>query len=56
MKNGNGDRIWRWRKVDILFVVGIAVILYGAARGRIDIIAAGTGITALPLTQRVDKP
>lgn len=55
MRNGNSDRIWRWRKVDVLFLVGIAVIIYGAARGRVDIIAAGTGILALPLTQRADR-
>lgn len=52
MRNGNGDRIWRWRKVDILFVVGVALILYGAVRGMLEIIVAGAGISGIPLTQR----
>jgi hypothetical protein len=52
----NGGRIWRLRKVDILFVVGIGLMVYGAARGRIDIVMVGGAAVGIPLTQRGDKP
>jgi hypothetical protein len=52
----NGNRIWRWRKVDILFLVGLGLIVYGAAIVKIEIIVAGAGISGIPLTQRGDKP
>lgn len=55
MLNGNGNRIWRWRKVDILFVAGLGLIVYGAVVMRIDIIFAGAGIAGVPLMQRGDK-
>lgn len=49
------DRIWRWRKVDILFVVGIGLIVYGAALVKVELIVAGAGVAGIPLTQRGDK-
>jgi hypothetical protein len=56
MVDNNGSRIWRWRKVDILFLVGVALIVYGAAIVRVEILIAGAGIAGIPLTQRGDKP
>jgi hypothetical protein len=53
--NNNGGRIWRWRKVDILFMVGLALIGYGAYYFRIELVVAGAGIAGIPLTQRGDK-
>lgn len=53
--NGNGTRIWRWRKVDVLFLVGVGLIVYGAYIVRVEIIIAGAGIAGIPLTQRGDK-
>lgn len=53
--NGNGSRIWGFRKVDILFLVGVGGIVYGFAVGRIELIVAGAGIAGIPLTQRGDK-
>jgi hypothetical protein len=53
--SGGVDRIWRWRKVDVLFLVGVGLILYGAAIVRVEIIVAGAGIAGIPLTQRGDK-
>lgn len=53
--NDNGSRIWRWRKVDILFIVGIALIVYGTVRRQIEIIVAGAGLSGIPLTQRGDR-
>jgi hypothetical protein len=50
----NGGRIWRWRKVDVLFLVGIGLIIYGAAIVRVEVIIAGAGIAGIPLTQRGD--
>jgi hypothetical protein len=54
--NNNGSRIWRFRKVDILFVVGVGLIVYGAVIIRIELIIAGAGVAGIPLTQRGDKP
>lgn len=54
-KNGNGDKIWRWKKSDVLFVVGIAIMVYGGFMGRIDVIIAGGGVIGLPFTIRGDK-
>ena len=53
--NGNGDRIGGFKKVDILFVVGVGMIIYGAVIKRLDLIVAGTGIAGIPLAQRGDK-
>jgi hypothetical protein len=53
--NGNVERIWRWRKVDVLFLIGVGLILYGAARVRVEIIVAGAGLAGIPLAQRGDK-
>lgn len=53
--NGNGSRIWKWRKVDVLFLVGVGLIVYGAAIRAVEIIVAGAGISGIPLTQRADK-
>lgn len=53
--SGTVDRIWRWRKVDILFLVGVGLIVYGAAIVRVEIIVAGAGVAGIPLTQRGDK-
>lgn len=53
---GNDDKLWRWRKVDIMFIVGIAVIVYGVLKLRIEIGILGAGIAGIPLTQRGDKP
>ena len=55
MSDTGDGRIWRWRKVDVLFVVGVALILYGTVRGMVEIIVAGAGIAGIPLTQRGDK-
>lgn len=56
MLNGNGGRIWKWRKVDVLFLVGLALIFYGAYTFHIELVVAGAGISGIPLTQRADKP
>ncbi|MDQ5821957.1 MAG: hypothetical protein M3540_11000 [Actinomycetota bacterium] len=53
--NGNGSRIWRFRKVDILFLLGVGLVVYGAVIVRVEIIVAGAGIAGIPLTQRGDK-
>jgi hypothetical protein len=55
MSDANGNRIWRWRKVDLLFLMGLALIAYGAARLAIEFVVAGAGIAGIPLTQRGDK-
>lgn len=57
MLNGSngGGRIWRWKKVDVLFLVGVGLIVYGAALRDVAIIFAGTGVAGIPLTQRGDK-
>ena len=55
MLNNNGSRLWRWRKVDILFIVGVGLIVYGTIRRQIEIIVAGAGLSGIPLTQRGDK-
>jgi hypothetical protein len=54
--NSNGGRIWRWRKVDILFLIGLGLIAYGAYTFHIELVVAGAGISGIPLTQRGDKP
>jgi hypothetical protein len=51
----NDSRIWRWKKVDILFLVGVGIIVYGTVRRQIEIIVAGGGLSGIPLTQRGDK-
>lgn len=51
----NGSRIWRFRKVDVLFLIGVGLIVYGAVIVRVEIIVAGAGIAGIPLTQRGDK-
>lgn len=56
MLNGNGGRIWKWRKVDVLFLVGLGLIAYGAYTFHIELVVAGAGISGIPLTQRSDKP
>jgi hypothetical protein len=53
--NNNGSRIWRFRKVDVLFVVGLGLIGYGAYFFRVELVVAGAGIAGIPLTQRGDK-
>lgn len=53
--NGNGTRIWRFRKVDILFLLGVALVVYGAAIVRVELVVAGAGIAGIPLAQRGDK-
>jgi hypothetical protein len=53
--NGNDDRIWRWRKVDVLFVLGCLTAIYGLVKGRTDMVIAGGGLAAIPFTQRGDK-
>jgi hypothetical protein len=55
ISNGNGSRIWRFRKVDVLFVVGLGLIVYGAVTFHIEYCVAGGGIAGIPLTQRGDK-
>jgi hypothetical protein len=55
MFNDNGSRLWRFRKVDILFVVGIGLLVYGAVIVRIELVIAGAGVAGIPLTQRGDK-
>jgi hypothetical protein len=54
-KNGY-DKIWKWRKVDVLFLVGIGLIVYGAIIVRVELIVAGGGIAGIPVVQRGDKP
>jgi hypothetical protein len=49
------QRIWRWRKVDVLFLAGVGLIVYGAAIVQVEIIVAGAGIAGIPITQRGDK-
>lgn len=51
----NGSRLWRWKKIDILFLAGIGVIVYGTATAHVEVIVAGAGIAGLPLTLRGDK-
>lgn len=51
----NGDRIWRWKKVDVLFVVAIGIVIYGAVTHDVAVIVAGTGLFAIPLSHRGDK-
>jgi hypothetical protein len=51
----NNGRIWRWRKVDVLFIVGLAMISYGIATHWLELIIAGGGLSGIPLTQRGDK-
>lgn len=41
--------------MDVLFVAGLGVIVYGAILGRVDMIFAGIGVLGIPLTQRADK-
>lgn len=43
---------WTPQKVDVLFVVGVALIIYGAVIRDVSIIVAGTGISGIPVTQR----
>lgn len=52
---GNGNRIWRWRKVDLLFLIGLGGIVYGFAVRDVALIVAGAGIAGIPLTQRGDR-
>lgn len=51
----NNGRIGKWRKSDILFLVGIGLIVYGAARLRLDLLVAGAGIAGIPIAQRQDE-
>lgn len=45
-------RRWNVQKVDVLFVVGVGLIIYGAVIRDVSIIVAGAGITGIPITQR----
>lgn len=53
--NNNGSRIWRWKKADILFLVGIGLVIYGAAVRDVALIMAGLGVVGVPIFQRGDK-
>lgn len=50
----NGTRIWRFKKVDILFVVGVGTFVYGAIIRDLSVMIAGAGVAGIPLTQRGD--
>jgi hypothetical protein len=54
VENGNGSRLGPFRKIDVLFVLGVALIVYGAVTFHIEIVVAGAGISGIPLTQRGD--
>jgi hypothetical protein len=62
MLNSNGGRIWKWRKVDVLFLVGVGLMIAGAAATvagnvlGISLVFAGGGVCGIPFTQRGDKP
>ena len=50
--NGNGNRLGPWKKLDILFLVGCGLMVFGAATFRIEFVFAGAGIAGVPLIQR----
>jgi hypothetical protein len=54
--NNNGGRIFRIRKADILFIVGIGLLIYGAVTHDGIIALIGGGAVGIPIAQRVDKP
>lgn len=47
--HGNGTKLGPFKKLDILFLIGIGVIVYGAVIKRVDIMFAGGGIAGVPL-------
>jgi hypothetical protein len=61
VSNNDRDRIWRWRKVDILFVVAIGLVVGGALMVGVgnalglSLVVAGLGAAGIPITQRGDK-
>lgn len=54
-RKNNDTRIWKWKKVDVLFVVGIGTFLYGVAIRDLSVMFAGAGIAGIPLAQRGDS-
>lgn len=56
--NGNG-RIGRWKKADVMFLVGLAIgvalIVYAAVIRNIAWAIVGLGAAGVPFTQRGDK-
>lgn len=52
-KEQNG-KIGRFKKYDILFVVGIIIMLWGALNLNPGIVIAGLTVTGLPIALRKD--
>lgn len=51
--DGNGTRFWKWKKVDILFLLGVLVMIYAVVSGpNLGLFAAGFGVAGSPLMLR----